>query len=446
MLLLVLLYLAALTDVHAQTDPSIKVEPEINIRSPYAVWPNYVNKTFEVNVTINDITSEQKLVAADFFLAYNKTLLEVVSVTEGPFFRDTRWNLAGTFFISFVENLPDGSGVIKAMDLIYPNLDTGSYDEWTMFPTGSGTLATITFMAIYQPIAPQSSESCSLGLIDSMFRDFINSEIPHDQVSGEYEVTPLQLPRTPIDIDIDVGTIYFRSEKAEFNILTSDYGKAVDTTSMNAYLYYNGSLFIDLTNEIQHVATGLYRIVYTIPADAEGGTYTLLVEGEFFEAKGTRIRGFLISSTLEGLGASVTEIENNIATVVVPGLDQIKVNLTAVNARVIDVQGTVATLNSTLGVIKVNLTAVNARVIDVQGTVATLNSTLGVIQTDVANLKANVASINGTTATLSTALGDVNAKLGDVQSIATTTLYAASILSALAVVLAATILIFIRKK
>jgi hypothetical protein len=82
----------------------------------------------------------------------------------------------------------------------------------------------------------------------------------------------------------------------------------------------------------------------------------------------------------------------------------------------------------------------------VQGTVATLNSALGVIQTDVANLKANVASINGTTATLSTALGDVNVKLGDVQSIATTTLYAASILSALAVVLAATILIFIRKK
>jgi multisubunit Na+/H+ antiporter MnhG subunit len=413
MLLLVSLYLTTFTSVHAQTNPSIKVEPELNVRSPYAVWPNYVDKTFEVNVTINDITSSQKLVAADFFLAYDKALLEVVSVTEGPFFTDPRWNLTGTFFISFIENLPDGRGVVKAMDLIYPNFDTGTYDQWTMFPTGSGTIATITFKAIYQPIAPQPSESCMLELTTSMFRDYSNTEIPHDLVSGTYEVMPLQLPRTPIDIDVDVGTIYFRGEQAEFNILTSDYGKPVDTTSIKAYLYYNGSLFTDLTDETQHVSTGLYRIVYAIPPTAQGGTYTLLVEGEFYEAKGTRLKGFLISPTLEGLGASVTEIKDNIATVVLPSLDQIKINLTAVNARVVSVEGTVATLSSTLGL----------------------------IQTDVSNLKANVASVSGTTATLSTGLGDVNMKLGNVQSMATVTLYAAIMISILAVIIAVAILV-----
>jgi multisubunit Na+/H+ antiporter MnhG subunit len=246
-----------------------------------------------------------------------------------------------------------------------------------------------------------------------MFRDYTNNEIPHDQVSGNYEVMPLELPRTPIDVDIDVGTIYFRGEEAEFTILTSDYGKAVDTTNMKAYLHYHGSLFADLTNQIQHVTTGLYRIVYMIPPNAEGGTYNLLVEGEFYEAKGTRIKGFLISSTLEGMDASITEIKDNIATIVLPSLDQIKVNITAVNARLVDVQGTVATLSSTLGL----------------------------IQTDVANLKANVASVSGTTATLSTALGDVDMKLGNVQSMATVTLYAAIMISVLAVIIAVAILI-----
>ncbi len=413
MLLLVSLYLTTFNNVHAQTNPSIKVEPELNVRSPYAVWPNYVDKTFEVNVTINDITLDQKLVAADFFLAYDKALIEVVSVTEGPFFTDPRWNLTGTLFKYFVEDLPDGRGVVKAMDLIYPSFDTGTYDEWTMFPTGSGTLATITFRAIYQPIAPQSSESCILEFTESMFLAPGAIEIPHDQVNGNYEVMPLQLPRTPINIDVDVGTIYFRGEQAEFNILTSDYGKAVDTTSIKAYLYYGGSLFADLTDEIQHVSTGLYRIGYAIPPTAQGGTYTLLVEGEFYEAQGTRLKGFLISPTLEGLGASVTEIKDNIATVVLPSLDQIKINLTAVNARVVSVEGTVATVSSTLGL----------------------------IQTDVANLKANVASISGTTATLSTALGNVDMKLGNVQSMATVTLYAAIIISVLAAIIAVAILV-----
>jgi hypothetical protein len=412
MLLLGFLYATTSTNVHAQTTPSIRVEPELNVRSPYAVWPNYVDKTFQVNVTINDITSDQKLVAADFFLAYNKTLLEVVSVTEGSFFTDPRWNLTGTLFKAFVEDLPDGRGVVKAMDLIYPNWDTGTYDEWTMFPTGSGTLATITFTAIYQPVAPQPSESCTLTFTESMLLAPLEVDIPHDEISATYQVMPLQLPRTPINIDVDVGSIYFRGEQAEFNILTSDYGKAVDTTSINAYLYYNGSLFTDLTNQIQHVSTGLYRIGYAIPPDAQGGTYTLLVNGEFYEAKGTTIKGFLISQTLEGLGASVTEIKDNIATVVLPSLDQIKINLTAVNARVIDVQGTVATLSSSLGL----------------------------IQTDVANLKANVASISGTTATLTTGLGDVNMKLSNVQSMATITLYAAIIISVLAVIVAIAIL------
>jgi len=394
-LLLVIANMPILIKTYAQTTPIIKVEPETNVYSPYAVWPNTVNKTFEINVTVNDVTSEQKLVAAQFYLTYNKTLLEFVSVTEGPFFQDPRWNLYDTFFLSYAEELTDGTPVVKVGVVISPDQTNYSktYDDWTIFPNGSGVIATITFRSIYQPVEPQPSESCILGLNETLLLRWVTGTeynyTSHDVESGMFEVLPLQLPRTPIDISIDVGTSYSQGEVADFSILTSDYGKAVNATSIRAYLYSNGTLYANLTHGIERVATGLYRIRYTVPSNAEEGTYTLLVEADFFEAKGTNIKSFLISSALQQL---------------------------------------------------------DAKLIDLQGTVATINSTLGVIKTDIKTLNATITSINGNIATISTTLGDVNVKLSDVQSVATTTLYVTSILSAIAVILAAVILIFLREK
>ncbi|MDH5451212.1 MAG: cohesin domain-containing protein [Candidatus Bathyarchaeota archaeon] len=433
--LLVIANVPILTKVYAQTTTIIKVEPEINIRSPYAVWPNYVNKTFKINVTLNDVTSEQELVAAQFYLTYNKTLLEVVSVTEGPFFQDPRWNLAGTFFISFVEVLPDGSGVVKYMDMIYPNLTTGNYDDWTIFPNGNGTIATITFKSIYQPIAPQSSESCDLGITETMLLDSGANEISHDFQSGTYEVIPLQIPRTAIDVSIDVGKIYFKGEIAEFYILTSDYGKAVDTTEIKAYLYYDGTLFASLTDAIEHVTTGLYMISYSIPSDAEPGTYTLLVEAEFFEAKGTNINSFLISSTFEQLEAFVAEINDDIATIILPDLNQIKLNLTAIDAKLIDLQGTTAVINSTLGKLKVNIETINATITNLiisNGEIlADIDTSLGHIVTELQNV--------------STTLAGVDDNIASLHSFATIGLSVASIFSAIAAVAAVAVLILLRK-
>jgi len=410
-----------------------------------------VNRTFEVNITINNVVSAQKLVATQFYLTYNKTLLEVVSVKEGPFFQDPRWNLAGTFFTSFIEELPDGSGVVEAMDLIFPNLTTGNYDNWTVFPNGKGTIAIITLKCIYQPIAPQPSESCNLGITETMLLDSTASEISHNVQGGVYEVIPLQLPRTPIDVSIDAGKIHFKGEIAEFYILVSDYGKAVDATKIKAYLYYDGVLFANLTDAIQPVTTGLYMIPYAIPSDAEPGTYTLLVEAEFFEAKGININSFLISPTLEQLETLVANINSDIATIVLPDLNQIKLNLTAIDAKLTELQGTTGIINSTVGQLKVNVGDINATITGIIVTskgeiLANVTTSLNSLAVKLDAIDSKIVGVNGTVATISTTLGEANVKLGDVQSIATTTLYVTSILSAIAVILAVAILIFIRKK
>ena len=72
-----------MTLTSAQNQPTIKVEPT-SITAP----TSYVNETFSINVTINDVDVALKIIAVQFRLRYNTTLLEVVDVVEGPFLAD----------------------------------------------------------------------------------------------------------------------------------------------------------------------------------------------------------------------------------------------------------------------------------------------------------------------------------------------------------------------
>ena len=470
--------------------PNLKVEPET-----YDAWKK--GEVFQVNVTINNVAVGQRLVFIQFRMSYDPQLLQVLNVTEGPFLSQFG-NAAEppySFFVNFVETDELYGPQVLVGNLLLPNA-TG---HWNVFPYGNGTVATITFKAIYQPIEPQPPASCALNLFDVLLVDDDAEEIPFNTISGYYEIPPALYPialftynpsfpstgeivifnattsydpdgtitryywdfgdetmvnttepvvghiyalpkkfnatLTVTDVDglsanttqtisigyykeltvnIDVGSTHFAGELADFYALVSQFGEPVDATIVKALLYYNGSLFANLTNTIERVSTGLYRIVYEIPANAEPGTYPLVVEAEYYTVKGTSLKSFLISSTLSGF---VTDITQGIATVS-NGLTEIKMNLTAINAKLVDIEGNIGILNSTLGTLKVKMDSIDGKIV----------------------------SINGTVATISTTLGDVNVKLGDVQSIATTTLYTASILSALAVILAAAILIFIRRK
>jgi PKD repeat protein len=254
------------------------------------------------------------------------------------------------------------------------------------------------------------------------------------------------LPAQPIiDIKIDVGSIHFNGEIAEFNALITSNGEVVDPTKIEALLYHAGSLYDDLTTLVQPVTTGLYIIPYTIPVDAPAGTYTIFVKAEYYNAKGAGMKSFEISLMLTSWGNSITKIENETATIS-NGLAEVRMNLTAINAKLVNIEGNLATISTTLGAIEVKLDVIDAKIVAVNQTVATISTTLGAINVKLDAIDAKIVAVNETVATISTTLGEANVKLGDVQSIATTALYATSILSAIAVILAAAILIFIRKK
>jgi parallel beta-helix repeat protein len=217
-----------------------------------------------------------------------------------------------------------------------------------------------------------------------------------------------------IDVDVDVGAIYFKGETAEFYVLISILGQPTNATDVSAKLYFKGTLFANLSDHIQPVATGIYRIFYEIPAQAINGTYGLVVEAEYSSLKGVALKSFLISGWIE---ATLKDVKNEIVTILVPNLGQIKANLTQIEAALIKIEGTVGIINSTLGEIRADLVAINATVVE----------------------------INGNFATIGTTLGNVEVSLGSLQSTVATGLIVTSILSALAAIAALVIIVLVRK-
>jgi subtilisin family serine protease/archaellum component FlaF (FlaF/FlaG flagellin family) len=195
---------------------------------------------------------------------------------------------------------------------------------------------------------------------------------------------------TPLDVQVDVGEMHFRGEIAEFYAQTTFKGKAVNAIITSAVLYKPDGATENVL--AQSITTGLCKLSYAIPADASTGTYTLVIAAEYvtdtIQASGTSFKCFLISPTLTYTNAYVVEIRENMATVVIPDLGAIKLNLTAMNAtldniflKVTAINGTTATIQTTLGIMNGTITSIkdNMATIVVPG--------LGQIETDVSSLK-----------------------------------------------------------
>lgn len=91
------------------------------------------DETFSVNVTVVGVSD---LYGWQFYMEWNATLLDYVSITEGPFLKENTPSPEGTFFVFDVEQDE------VDMDHVFPGCVTqGKY----LGVSGSGTLATIVF-------------------------------------------------------------------------------------------------------------------------------------------------------------------------------------------------------------------------------------------------------------------------------------------------------------
>jgi len=113
------------------------------------------------------------------------------------------------------------------------------------------------------------------------------------------EATFTVIDTTPLDVNVDVGAIYFKGETVEFYVQTSFKGTPVDTTSIYVTLYKPDGTSETLA--VQRTATGLYKIEYSIEGkESMLGTYTLVVEANHssttVNATGTSLKTFLVKS------------------------------------------------------------------------------------------------------------------------------------------------------
>jgi len=209
-------------------------------------------------------------------------------------------------------------------------------------------------------------------------------------------------PYEELNMEVDVGTVHFRGEIAEFYVKTSLHGNAINASIWDATLYYeNGTQHVDLLPNVEVITIGLYRITYTIPADAPTGTYTLSVKASFrtgmTTATGHATASFLISPTLTAQNAYITEIRDNIATIIIPDLGTIKANLTEIDAKVTSIDDGVATIQTDLGTIKTDVSNINAKVTSIDDGVATIETDLGTVKASVDDVEALVGGMDTTT-------------------------------------------------
>jgi len=192
----------------------------------------------------------------------------------------------------------------------------------------------------------------------------------------------------PLDLEVNVGSTHFRGELAEFYVKTALDGNLVNAKINKAKLHYsNGSSNLDLAPDVQAVDTGLFRIPYSIPGDATKGTYTLVVEAHYYadatEAYGTGSGDFLLSPMLTAQNALLIELEDNIGSIMIPDLGIIKANLTAINAKLVSVEGSEATIQSGIGTLKTDTDTINVKVTSIDGDIATISSDLGTVKSQV---------------------------------------------------------------
>jgi hypothetical protein len=106
----------------------------------------------------------------------------------------------------------------------------------------------------------------------------------------------------PLDVTVDMGTIYFKGETVRFHVQIALEGVAVDPTYLIAQLLKPDGTTQAMTPS--RIGTGLYSVEYVIKGKGSvTGTYTLLVEANYgtdtVSASGTSIKTFLVKPTWE---------------------------------------------------------------------------------------------------------------------------------------------------
>jgi len=402
-------YVANITLTAADYDAATKLWTAA-WKIPWNASVDYYNFTIYRTTTIED--KYGNYLPADATSPSFHVEKSVLTVTAIHTDRDT-YERGFRVIIYFTATYPDGSPVTTG------NATITITDPQNITKTVNATYNPLNkrFEAIYEldAVAPYGIWSVTLGV--NALKDGADppNEGPIQPVSTTFKVLKIM----EIQVVVSVGQIHFRGEIAEFYIQTSALGELLDIDMFEvSKLYKPDGTTVPLIPT--RIDTGIYKATYAIGTNDPTGTYALSIQVSKttaeIRAHGSSMATFQVSGTLTGWDVSITKIKSDIATVIIPKLGEIQLNLTAINAKLNNIQGNIATITSDIGLIKADVDSINATLVKIDGKVATIESTVGKINATIKAIDAELVSLNGTLATIESTVGTIQVNVKDINA------------------------------
>ena len=234
-----------------------------------------------------------------------------------------------------------------------------------------------------------------------------------------------------LDVEVDVGSVHFRGELAEFYVLVSLNGERVDA-NVSADLYFDGVLISNLTSLVECVEVGFYRINYDISCDALVGVYALVVDTSYVVClkvyDGVALGSFQLSRSLNNLNAWITDFQNDFA-IVKTDVGLIKLSLKDLDAKLVNIENRVVSVHSDLGLIKIDIENIGLEITSVEGNIVEFNSFFGAFEGNITKiyegimnittilgpLEANMSVLNATISGIDNKLVSIQTSIGEIQ-------------------------------
>ena len=273
------------------------IEVTVTDLKPPTVSVSYAPGTFTINITVTDVVD---LYSWQVGMTFNATVVEVLSLVEGPFLRQ------GGTTIMTRGTIDNTNGIVHrhAFSLTGPVPGV----------TGNGTLATITFKL-------KNYGNSTLHLIDVILLDSTLTEIPYNTTDGYFEVE-----QPPLDVYTQKAGLGPMAPGSAFS--------PGESVTLRGYVCYEGipvmavNVGFQVNDPTESVilarvaatdVSGVATISFTLPLSPVFGTYKAIATARVFERDFSDNLGFDVGWIVEIVSVIPCDVYGNPKTGFVRG-------------------------------------------------------------------------------------------------------------------------------
>ena len=423
-----------------------------------------LSEEFEVDVAIKHLAEDWRFFGLQFDLAYDTTLLQVVSATSGSFLESFPWTTSPPYTYVFIYPKPTYVTVVAGL------LDGGPEPPGYIYPNGEGIVVRIKFRTT-DNVEMHTSYPISFTISNVLFGDVDAQEIPSyppiganyyiriDPPVPEFNYKPLE-PVTGETITFNASASYATSPFENITIVSYewDFGDgATGTGVITTHAYGESGTYVvtltvtDNNGNIRSTTKTVTVTRWYITVNIDAGTIYFGGEiAEFYiqtSIWGKPVNVDIITATIyfgtqQQTPSSIEQIDTGLYRItysipltasegewllsVQAELGElsgtnikgflISSTLTGWNAQLISISNGIATIQTDVGIIKTNLTTINANVITVQNGIATIMTDLGTIKTSLSAINAAIVGVQSGIVTLSTDVGTIKTSLSAINA------------------------------